>query len=72
MFVSYESRSSDTGHKGKRARQELAKLYKMAEVLHALPANVKLEMRNELILRSVGGGGLSPPIVVRFVKSVIK
>jgi hypothetical protein len=51
-----ESRCSDPGKQGKRARQELANLYKMAEVLHALPANVKLDLRNELILRSAGMG----------------
>jgi hypothetical protein len=54
-----ESRASDPGKQGKQARRALADLYKMAEVLHATPANVKLEMRNELLLRS-GGFGLTP------------
>lgn len=42
-----------------QAKLLLANMYKLAEVVHALPANVKLEMRNELLLRS-SGGGLKP------------
>lgn len=51
-----ESRASYPGKQGKTARQSLAHMYRMAEVLHALPANVKLELRSELILRSAGFG----------------
>ena len=49
-----ESRA--TGKQGKQAKKALANLYKMGEVLHSLPANVKLELRNELILKSSGSG----------------
>jgi hypothetical protein len=51
-----ESRASYSGKQGRRARQELANLYKMGEVLHTLPAHAKLELRNELLLRSAGFG----------------
>lgn len=34
----------------------VANLYHLTEMLHKLPANAKLEMRNELLLRSAGGG----------------
>jgi hypothetical protein len=60
-----ESRASDPGKQGKRARRALADLYHMAEVLHALPANVKLDMRSELVLRS-GGFGLGPANGAKF------
>lgn len=40
----------------KHADLMLANVYNLAEVVHKLPANVKLEMRNELILRSAGMG----------------
>lgn len=51
-----ESRSLEPGKIGKSARHQLANLYRMAEVLHALPAHAKLDLRNELVLRSCGGG----------------
>lgn len=43
----------------KQAKQALANMYYMAETVHKLPAHAKLEMRNELLLRS-SGGGLKP------------
>lgn len=43
----------------KHADLMLANMYNLAEVVHNLPANVKLELRNELILRA-GGMGLTP------------
>lgn len=42
-----------------QAKLLLANMYQLAEVVHKLPANVKLEMRNELLLRS-SGGSLKP------------
>lgn len=40
----------------KHADLLLANMYHLAETVHSLPANVKLELRNELILRSAGMG----------------
>lgn len=42
-----------------QAKQALANMYYMAEMVHKMPAHAKLEMRNELLLRS-NGGGLKP------------
>lgn len=38
------------------ATQALANLYKMAEVVHRQPAHIKLQIRDELLLKSAGGG----------------
>jgi len=47
---------SQTGKNRRQADRALANVYEMAQVLHRLPANVKLEMRDELLLRSAGFG----------------
>lgn len=44
------------GENKKIAEHTLANIYKMATVVHSIPANEKLQMRNELILRSAGMG----------------
>lgn len=43
----------------KTAKKALANLYELTEMLHALPANVKLTLRDELALKS-GGARLRP------------
>jgi hypothetical protein len=57
-FVEQDVRflESAQGQNRRQADHALANLHKMAEAVHSLPANVKLEMRNELLLRSSGGG----------------
>lgn len=44
------------GKNKKMAQKALANIYNLVTVVHATPANVKLQMRNELILRSAGMG----------------
>jgi hypothetical protein len=50
---------SHTRKNSKQAKQILANMYHLAELVHKMPAHAKLEMRNELLLRS-SGGGLKP------------
>jgi hypothetical protein len=47
---------SRNGENRRGADHALANLYEMAQTLHAMPANMKLELRNELLLRSAGAG----------------
>ena len=51
---------SEEGKNKKMSQRALANVYKMATVVHSLPANEKLQMRNELILRSAGMGLIAP------------
>jgi hypothetical protein len=44
-----------------QAMPMIANLYNLAETVHSLPANAKLELRNELLLKSAGGGLLPGP-----------
>jgi hypothetical protein len=48
-----ESKSSSND---KHAVHALANLYEMAEAVHRLPAHTKLEIRDELLLKSAGAG----------------
>lgn len=47
---------SQRGSNKKMAKRMLADIYKMATIVHSASANEKLDMRNELILRSAGMG----------------
>jgi hypothetical protein len=45
-----------------QAQPILANMHKLAELVHRMPAHLKIEVKNELILRSAGaGGGLRTP-----------
>lgn len=48
-----ESRASENK---KPAQHSLAQLYYLAEMVQKMPPHARLELRNELILRSMGGG----------------
>jgi len=48
-----ESRSNSND---KSAQHSLANLYKMAEIVHRQPAHIKLQIRDELLLKSAGAG----------------
>jgi len=50
---------SKASKNNKQAQQALANLYSMAEVVHRAPAHTKLQMRDELLIKSAGQG-LSP------------
>lgn len=50
---------SYTQKNSKQAKRVLANMYHLAEMVHKLPPHAKLEMRNELLLRS-SGGSLKP------------
>jgi hypothetical protein len=62
--------TSMQGKNRKQADHVLANLYELAEVVHKLPAHVKIEMRNELLLRSAGMG-LKPAAGIRRIKDQV-
>jgi len=47
---------SKTGSNNKAADLAFANLYEMVEAVHAAPAHIKLQMRDELLLKSAGQG----------------
>jgi hypothetical protein len=48
------------GKNRKQADHMLAKIYDMAEVVHRMPMHEKLQARTDLLVKSMGGGGLLP------------
>jgi hypothetical protein len=75
---------SKTGTNNKAANLAFADLYNMVEAVHAAPAHIKLQMRDELLLKSAGQG-LTPstgrttqeqvivnPKIVSFMDSMVR
>lgn len=51
---------SEKNKGGKTAAKSLAQLHDLVEMLHAIPANMKLAMRDEIIMAKVGRGIRAP------------
>jgi hypothetical protein len=47
---------SKQGKNQKQAQHALANIYHMAETIHKLPVSEKVQIRNELLIKGVGGG----------------